>query len=175
MHKKLFPKFIKYHPKPSITPEPISTLLTPHGAAPWTSPVCVGSGSAALLRHREHVRSAEWQGSVPKGCWGPGPPSGLAPALTQARAAARGDPPSRRVRSASLCAGHPRTAHRQAELQVLLCHEQQIAIQGARQRHCGCYRAPARPPRGPPPPPPPKSQVSAEPRSRKRKLDQERW
>lgn len=42
---------------------------------------------------------------------------------------------------------HPRTAHRQTELQVLLGHEQKIPIQGARQRHCGCYRAPARPQR----------------------------
>lgn len=28
-------------------------------------------------------------------------------------------------------------AHRQAELQMLLSHKQQISIQGARQRHCG--------------------------------------
>lgn len=111
------------------------------------SPSRVGSGSPALLRSQAHVQS--WMAGHCPGERLPGTQSGQRPhpRPIQARAAARRDPsPSRRVRSASLCARHPRTAHRQAELQVLLCHEQQIAIQGARQRHCGYYGTPARPP-----------------------------
>lgn len=83
---------------------------------------------------------------------GPGErsPSYLIPSVTSpppqvGRARLPGDSQSGARTSASLCVGYPRTSHRQAELQVLLCHEQQISIQGARHRHCSGCRAPARP------------------------------
>lgn len=73
------------------------------------------------------------------------------------------DPCVLRVRGSPPPAHHPHRAalsgrklrravqtHRQAELQVLLSHEQQIPVQGARQRHCSRHSAPARPARRPP-------------------------
>lgn len=68
----------------------------------------------------------------------------LTPAPSRARAAAR-RLPIWRANECGPLVGYPTTAHRQAELQVLLCHEQQISIQGARHRHCSGCRAPARP------------------------------
>lgn len=49
-------------------------------------------------------------------------------------------------------------AHRQAELQVLLRHEQQVPIQGARQRHGGRQWCACAAPRGVPPSPTPTPQ-----------------